>query len=127
MIALFCLDNGVHLTEVARQALLATPGGLSLALCAVLCPISPMALSRLVWAFGHQSLVAVLTRCGLPLPGYCLANEKHRRWLTDQGYLPTMVSGRLIWHLGSTEDASAAAFPQSYQEFQRAASQQEPA
>lgn len=54
--------------EVARDALLATPGGLSLARCAVLDPISPMALYRLVCAFGRQSLVPVLTRCGLPLP-----------------------------------------------------------
>ena len=54
--------------EVARDALLATHGGLSLELCAVLYHISPMALYRLVCAFGHQSLVTVLTRCGLPLP-----------------------------------------------------------
>src|SRR5262249_21428238 len=51
--------------EVARNALLATHGGLSLELCAVLYPISPMALSRLVCAFCHHSLVPVLTRCGL--------------------------------------------------------------
>jgi hypothetical protein len=31
-----------------------------------------------------------------------------------------------MWHLGYTEEASAAAFTQSYQEFQRAALQQEP-
>ena len=42
-------------------------------------------------------------------------------------YLPTIVRGRVIWHLGYTEDASAAAFTQSYQAFQRAAVQQEPA
>src|SRR6516165_12455862 len=53
---------------VARDALLATHGGLSLELCAVICHISPMALYRLICAFGHQSLVAVLTRCGLSLP-----------------------------------------------------------
>ena len=41
-------------------------------------------------------------------------------------YLPTIVSGRVIWHLGYTEEASAAAFTQSYGEFQRAASQHEP-
>ena len=41
-------------------------------------------------------------------------------------YLPTIVSGRVIWHLGYTEDASAAALTQSYGEFQRAAFQQEP-
>ena len=39
--------------EVARDALLATHGGLSLELCAVLYHLSPMALYRLVCAFGH--------------------------------------------------------------------------
>jgi hypothetical protein len=112
--------------EVARDALLATHGGLSLELCAVLYHLSPMALYRLVYAFGHSSLVTVLTRCGLPLPVYVLADEKHSRCLTDKVYLPTIVSGRVIWHLGYTEEASAAAFTQSYGEFQRAASQQEP-
>src|SRR6476619_2059720 len=42
--------------EVARDALLATHGGLSLELCAVLYHISPMSLYRLVCVFGHQSL-----------------------------------------------------------------------
>src|SRR5712691_10584947 len=112
--------------DVARDALLATHGGLSLELCAVIGHISPMALSRLICALGHQSLVAVLTRCGLPLPAYFLADEKHSRCLADKVYLPTIVSGRVLWHLGYTEDASAAAFTESYQEFQRAASQQEP-
>lgn len=41
-------------------------------------------------------------------------------------YLPTIVHGRVLWHLGYTEEASAVAFTQSYQVFQRAASQQEP-
>jgi hypothetical protein len=112
--------------EVARDALLATHGGLSLELCAVLYHISPMALSRLVCAFGRHSLVAVLTRCGLPLPTYFLADEKHSRCLTDKVYLPTMVQGCVLWHLGYTTEASAAAFTQSYQEFQRAALHQEP-
>jgi hypothetical protein len=85
-----------------------------------------MALYRLVCALGHQSLVAVLTRCGLPLPVYFLVDEKHSRCLTNKVYWPTIVSGRVLWHLGYTEAASAAAFTQSYQEFQRAASQQEP-
>jgi len=112
--------------EVARDALLATHGGLSLELCAVLYHISPMALSRLVCAFGHHSLVTVLTRCGLPLPVYFLADEKHSRCLTDKVYVPTIVCGRVLWHLGSTEAASTAAFTQSYREFQQAALQQEP-
>src|SRR5713226_528311 len=75
--------------EVARDALLATHGGLSLEWCAVLWPISPMALSRLVCALSHQGLVAVLTRCGLPLPSYLLADEKHSHCLTNKVYLPT--------------------------------------
>jgi hypothetical protein len=113
--------------EVARNALLATHGGLSLELCAVVCHLSPMALYRLVCAFGHQSLVAVLTRCGLALPVYFLADEKHSHCLRDNVYLPTIVHGRVLWHLGYTEDASAAAFTQSYQEFQRVVLQHEPA
>jgi hypothetical protein len=112
--------------DVARDALLATHGGLSLERCAVICHISPMALYRLVCAFGHHSLVAVLTRCGLPLPTYFLADEKHSRCLTDKVYLPTIVTGRVLWHLGYTTEASTAAFTESYQAFQRAASQQEP-
>jgi hypothetical protein len=112
--------------EVARVALLATHGSLSLEWCAVIYHISPMALYRLVCALGQQSVVTVLTRCGLPLPTYFLADEKHSHCLTDKVYLPTIVTGRVIWHLGYTEDASAAAFTQSYEEFQRTASQQEP-
>jgi hypothetical protein len=111
---------------VARDALMATHGGLSLEWCAVIYHISPMALYRLVCAFGHQSLVTVLTRCGLPLPTYVLVDEKHRCCLTDKVYLPTIVCGRVLWHLGYAEEASAAAFTHSYQVFQRAAVHQEP-
>src|SRR5262245_31033951 len=112
--------------EVARDALVATHGGLSLELCAVICHISSMALYRLVCALGQQSVVTVLTRCGLPLPMYFLADEKHSHGLTNKVYLPTIVTGRVIWHLGYTEEASAAAFTQSYEECRRAASQQKP-
>src|SRR5919202_3593217 len=113
--------------EVACDALLATHGGLSLELCAVICHISPMALYRLICAFGHHSLVTVLTRCGLPLPTYFLADEKHSYCLTGKVYLPTIVCGRVLWHLGDTEAASTTAFAQSYRVFQHAALQQEPA
>jgi hypothetical protein len=112
--------------EVARDALLATHGGLSLEWCAVILHISPMALYRLIRALGSQSLVAVLTRCGLPLPTYVLADEKHSHCLTDRVYLPTIVRGRVLWHLGYTEHQSAVALTQSYGEFQHAASQQDP-
>jgi hypothetical protein len=112
--------------EVARDALWATHGGLSLELCAVIHHLSPMALYRLICAIGHHSLVTVLTRCRLPLPVYFLADEKHSRCLTDKVYLPTIVRGRVLWHLGYTTEASAVAFTQSYQEFQRVAVDQEP-
>ena len=80
--------------EVARNALLATHGGLSLELCAVICHLSPMALYRLVCALGQHSLVTVLTRCGLPLPAYFLADEKHSRCLVGRDrarYLSTRL------------------------------------
>src|SRR6266516_7977310 len=112
--------------DVARHALMATHGGLSLEWCAVIGHISPMALYRLICALGQQSLVAVLTRCALPLPVYLLADEKHSRCLSARVYLPTIVSGRVIWHLGYSDCKSAVAFTASYGEFQRAALEHEP-
>jgi hypothetical protein len=122
----FVLRSRQMRPEVARDALVATHGGLSLELCAAIDHISPMALYRLVCALGQHSLGRVLTRCGLSLPTYFLADEKHSHCLAGHVYLPTIVSGRVIWHLGYTEDASAAALTQSYGVFQRAALQQEP-
>ena len=107
--------------DVARDALIATHGGLSLEWCATICHISPMALYRVICAFGHHSVVTVLTRCGLPLPTYILADEKHSRCLTERVYLPTIVRGRVLWHLGYSASKSAAAFTESYGAFQRAA------
>ena len=112
--------------DAACDALLATHDGLSLELCVAICAISPMVLYRLACALGQQSLVAVLTRCALPLPVYILADEKHSRCLMDKVYLPTIVSGRVIWHLGYSESKSAAAFTKSYGVFQQAALHHEP-
>src|SRR5438132_3736989 len=86
--------------EVARNALLATHGGLSLAWCAVIGNISPMALSRVICAFVPHSLVTVLTRVGLPLPTYILADEKHSRCLAERVYWATIVRVRGIRNLG---------------------------
>ena len=55
-----------------------------------------------------------------------LTDEKHSRCLTEKVYLPTIVCGRVMWHLGYTVEASAGAFTQSYGAFQQAASQQDP-
>jgi len=54
--------------DIARDVLRATHGGLSLELCAVIQHISPMAVYRLVCAFGHHSLVTVLTGVVCPYP-----------------------------------------------------------
>ena len=112
--------------EVARQALIATHGGLSLEWCATICHISPMALYRLICALGQHSLVSVLVNCHLSLPAYLLADEKHSTCLTERVYVPTIVSGRVIWHLGYSDSKSAAAFTQSYSVFQQAALDHEP-
>jgi hypothetical protein len=88
--------------------------------------ISPMALYRLLCALGQHSLVTVLTRCRLPLPVYILADEKHSRCLTDKVSLPTIVSKRVIWHLGYSASKSAVAFTTPYSEFQRTALEHEP-
>src|SRR5712691_3207802 len=112
--------------ELARQALIATHGGLSLEWSATICSISPMALYRLICSLGQHRLVTVLLKCHLPLPVSILADEKHSRCLTDRVYLPTIVSGRVIWHLGYSESKSASAFTKSYSAFQRAASQEDP-
>jgi len=69
--------------------------------------------------------VTVLTRCGLSLPVYVLADEKHSTCLSDKVYLPTIVHRRVLWHLGYTTEASAVAFTRSYGAFQSAALQQE--
>jgi hypothetical protein len=112
--------------DAARDALLATHGGLSLELCATICHISPMALYRLICALGQYSLVNVLVQCPLPLPAYILADEKHSTCLTERVYLPTIVSGRVIWHLGYSDAKSAVAFTESYGQCQRAALAHEP-
>jgi hypothetical protein len=111
--------------DVARQALIATHGGISLEWCATIFNISTMSLYRLICALGHHSVVMVLTRCGLPLPTYILADEKHSRCLTKRVYLPTIVRGRVLWHLGYSASKSAAAFTESYGAFQRAALEHE--
>jgi hypothetical protein len=71
--------------DATRDALLATNGGLSLELSAAICHISPMALYRLICAFGQHTLVSVLTRCGLPLPRYILADEKSTAIVSPTG------------------------------------------
>ncbi len=60
----FVLRSHSMRPDVARNALLATHGGLSLELCAVLYHISPMALYCLVCARGQQSAVTILIRVG---------------------------------------------------------------
>ncbi len=107
--------------EQAKQALIATHGGLSLEWTATIIPdVSVMSVYRLVCALGTCQLADVLTRCHLPLPAYLVADEKHAHCLREKVYLPTIVVGRVIWHLGYTPDKSAAAFEACYREFEQA-------
>jgi hypothetical protein len=85
-----------------------------------------MAIYRLMCAIGRTYLVTLLTLCKLPLPIYFHADEKHSHCLSKKVYLPAIVCGRVIWHLGYTTDKSAEAFEDSYAGFQQAALEVEP-
>ena len=63
-------------------------------------PYLPDGSLSLICTLGQHNLVTALVRCRLPLPLYILADEKHSRCLTERVYLPTIVRGRVIWHLG---------------------------
>jgi hypothetical protein len=112
--------------DAVNTALFARPGGLRLERCAVSCHISPMAISRLVCARGQQRFITVRTRWGLPLPASVLADEKPSHGLADHVSLPTSVRGRVLWPLGDTEEARAAALTPSDGAFHCAASHPEP-
>ena len=107
--------------SIAKKMLLATHGGLSLEICAVIENVCPMAIYRLVCCIGRTCLVKLLTRCHLPLPEYFIADEKHSHCLAKRVYLPTIGCGRVIWHLGYTTAKSVSAFTTDYGEFKRAA------
>jgi hypothetical protein len=100
--------------EVAQRGLLATPGGLSLELCAVLYNVSPMASYRMICAIGRYGLGPVLCRCRLSLPRDLLVDEKHPHCQKGKVSLPTIAQGRVMWPLGYTTTTSAQAFRASY-------------
>ncbi|MCH8296096.1 hypothetical protein IH992_33885 [Candidatus Poribacteria bacterium] len=81
--------------SIAKKALMATHGGLSLQLCAVIENICPMAIYRWVCWVGQTCLVRLMTRCHLPLPQYFIADEKHSHCLSKRVYLPTIGCGRV--------------------------------
>ena len=107
--------------SIAKKALLATHGGLSLQICATIENVDAMAIYRLICWIGRNGLVKLLTQCHLPLPEYFIADEKHSHCLAKRVYLPTIGCGRVVWHLGYTSSKSVEAFADSYGEFQRAA------
>lgn len=107
--------------EVAKKALLATHGGLSLENCHLLLAVSVMCIFRLVCALGKGGIVLPLAKCGLKLPAYFVADEKHSYCLTSKVYLPTIVVGRVIWHMGYTQTKNAGDFAHSYGIFKQQA------
>ncbi len=104
----------------AEKALTALSGGLSLEICAVIPNISPMSVYRLICSLGKNCMISLLTRCGLSLPEYFCADEKHSLRLGEKVYLTTTVKGHLIRYPGYTGDKSAASSEQSYRLFQQA-------
>ena len=112
--------------SVAKKVLLATHGGLSLEICAVIENVDAMAIYRMVCSVGRSCLVRLLTRCHLSLPEYFIADEKHSHCLDKRVYLPTIGCGRVIWHLGYTSSKSVSAFAADYGEFKRVAKALEP-
>ena len=68
----------------------------------------------------------LLTRCYLPLPDYFIVDEKHTHCLEERVYLPTIVCGRVIWHLSYTTAKSVEAFFDAYGKFRQAAVDYDP-
>lgn len=112
--------------QAAEKAILAVHGGLSLENCSRLFDMSPMAIYRLILIFGRRCLVDILLMSGLTLPEYFLADEKHSHVRDMKVYLPTIVEGRVIWHLGYCEDKSADSFEKSYGDFKDASNRLNP-
>jgi transposase-like protein len=108
-------------SETAKKALIATNGGLSLENCSGILNISAMSIYRFVCGFGRQSLVMFLYRCGLQLPEYIQADEKHSKCRAEKVYLPTITSGFIVWHLGYVTNKNADAFLESYKQFKDSA------
>ena len=106
--------------DIAAKALLCSHVGQSLEVSAIILNISPMAIYRLICSLGKACMVKLLTRCKLSLPEYFEVDEKHSNCLTDKVYLPTVVKGHLIWHMGYTKDKSEMAFEKSYGQFRDA-------
>jgi hypothetical protein len=107
--------------ETARQSLFALYGGLSLENTATLFDVSAMAVYRLICRIGNVPMVRVLSHCGLSLPDYLIADEKHSQCLSQKLYLATITAGRVIWLLTSCQDKTAQAFTTGYGEFAQAA------
>jgi hypothetical protein len=101
----------------AKKALLTTHGGLSLENCHLTFGPSAMCFYRLVCSFGREGLVPALIKSGLTPPAYFIADEKHSHCQGEKVYLPTIVTGRVIWHLGYTTSKDADKFTASYATF----------
>ena len=71
-----CLALSPDATRSRRDVLWRRMGA-GLELCAVIGGLRPSRLVRLVCALGYPVVAAVLTRCGLPLPVYVLANRRN--------------------------------------------------
>jgi hypothetical protein len=73
----FVLHYRTMRPAVARDALIATHGGLSLEWCAVLCHISPMALYRVIRAFGQRARSSTPSCTGVDSAKACEGSKWH--------------------------------------------------
>ncbi len=68
-------------------------------------------------AIGRVELVKTLINSALSLPDYIICDEKHSKTEGGKSYLPTIVSGRVLWHLGYTEGLTELELTKNYGEF----------
>lgn len=104
-------------TKQVRDALIAYHGGLSFENCAICFNIAPLALYRIICAFGKYSLEHVLTKAGVPLPKHVQVDEKHTKCLGQKGYIPIVSSGHAIWHIDYVSSVDEEILEGSYQQF----------
>ncbi len=98
----------------ARSCLYNSFYGASLEVNFALFGVSAMQQYNYFCAIGRNSLVKILINCSLELPAYPIFDEKHCKCRSDKSYLPTIVEGRVIWHLGYVESLSEDTLTANY-------------
>jgi len=107
--------------EKAMKCLYNTYYGSSLAVNSNLFEVSAMTQYSYICAIGRFDLVKMLINCHLALPQFIICDEKHSRCQGEAVYLPTIVSGRVIWNLDYSKGLTEPELIKSYGEFKQSA------